>query len=97
MIYIQRISDDSIKFLCGKYRIIAKQLSSKSIPCLELKAVCLGTETLLDLLTELTGEKCVIPLNVVSLELFTDSLVCLNWLQSHASKFSKIKFSCKID
>jgi len=77
-------------FLLAKNRIVNKNLETKSIPNLELQGIVLGTETLLDTLSQLTNEDCVCPINISELILYTDSVVCLSWLNSFSSKMDKM-------
>ena len=83
-------SDGESKFLMSKNRMVGKQLMNKSIPCLELLAVQLGVETLIDTYIELSGDQCMNPININNLMLYSDSLVCLNWIQNHSSKSVKM-------
>ena len=46
---------------------------------------------LIDTYEELSGSFCVSPINVLSMEAFSDSDVTLNWLNSHINKFDKMR------
>lgn len=91
VVYIKNLSKDKVNFLLARNKMVNKQLESKSISNLEFEAIGLGVETLIELVQELTGPKCVISIEIVDLELYTDSLVCLNWLNFFANKFDKMK------
>ena len=40
---------------------------------------------------ELSGPLCIEPINIANLRLFTDSAVCLCWIQSYACKLDKMQ------
>ena len=90
VIFIKDLETNSVNFLMAKNRMIGKNLESKSIPSLELQGICLGVETLIQLHKELTGPQNVVPVNIKRLQLFSDSLVCLNWLNSYSIKLDKM-------
>ena len=89
VIYIRDRETSSVSFLCSKNRILSKNYELKTIPSLELLAMCFGAETLFNVYTELTGGKIEIPVSVCKLYLFTDSMVALSWLESYSVKFGK--------
>ena len=91
VLYIYNLKTHLISFLLSKNRIVNRQLECKSVPSLEFQAISLGTEILVDIREELSGPTCINPINIVGLELYTDSLVCLNWLNSHINKFDKLR------
>ena len=64
-------------------------MESKTIPSLELLALALAAETIVDLKEELTGPSCIDPIHVEEYQVFSDSLVALNWLNSYALKLDK--------
>lgn len=84
VIYIQNLSNNKVSFLLARNRIVNKQLESKTIPTLEFMGIVLGTETLVDLKTELSGQQCLCPIDISELALYSDSLVCLSWINSYA-------------
>ena len=90
VIYIQCIRTNVKSFVMAKNRIVGKPLEGKTVPSLELAAITLGTETLHDLKDELSGPQCVSPIAIVEMELFSDSLVALNWLKSFSNKLEKM-------
>ena len=59
-----------------------KLLETKTIPSLEFQALTLGMELLLEQYNELSASKSMTPIKITSLKLFSDSAVCLNWLNN---------------
>ena len=90
VIYLKNINTNQTKLLLAKNRIVGKAHEGKSIPSLELSAIVLGTETLVDVQKELTGKQNILPVRIEEACLYTDSLVCLNWLNSHVNKLDKL-------
>ena len=90
VIYIECIETSDRNFLCAKNRIVNKALEGKSVPSLELNAINLGTETLHDMRHELSGPQCVFPIDITEMHLFSDSLVCLGWLNSFVIQLDKM-------
>ena len=91
VMYIQNLSTKKVSFLQAKNRIVNKQLETKSIPSLEVQGIALATEIIIDLYKELSGPSCIQPINIVELEIFSDSLVSLSWLNSYSSKYDKMQ------
>ena len=91
VLYLYDINVKKVSFLLAKNRIVNQQLETKSIPSLEMEAIHLGAQILMDTYGELTGKNCLIPCKIGSMELFTDSLVCLNWLNASVNGFDKMK------
>lgn len=91
VIYLRDLKSDKISFVCAKNRIVNSQLQTKSIPTLELQAVSLGVEIITDLRNELSGKKCLFPINIVSCKLFTDSQITLHWLNAYNHKLDKMQ------
>ena len=89
VLYVFNNNTKTVNFVLAKNRLVGKSLEQKSIPCLELEALTLGTEVLLDTYRELAGESTISPVIITELKVFTDSCVCLSWLQSYNYKFSK--------
>ena len=87
VMYLKDCATDKISFLCAKNRLIP-QGSTKSIPVLELLALVFGVETAHNLKLELAGAYC--PVNIVGVNVYTDSMIALNWLSSKATNFQKI-------
>lgn len=91
VIYIVDITTEKTTFLLAKNRIINRQLKGKSIPSLELHAISFATEMLIDTYQELSGNKTLIPIKINELSLYSDSMVALNWVNSHANKLEKMQ------
>ncbi|MEL7307448.1 MAG: hypothetical protein AAGK05_05915, partial [Pseudomonadota bacterium] len=91
VIYILDTETNKVSFVLAKNRIVNKQLQNKSIPSLELNGIELATECLIDLYMELSGPSCLNPINIVGLEIYSDSLVSLSWLNSYTNKLSKMQ------
>ena len=91
VVYIQNLSNDEVSFICAKNRIVNTQLESKTIPALELQALTLGTRTLMDLFSDLSGPSCLNPINIVDLVVYSDSLVALSWLNAYNHKLDKMQ------
>ena len=60
------------------------------MPSLEFQGITFGTKVLIDLFQELSGPACVNPIKIVDLELFSDSMVSLAWINSYSQKMDKI-------
>lgn len=91
VVYIQSLVSGSVNLMMSKSRIVNRQLELKSIPSLELQAVILGVELLFDLREELCGQKCLLPLKISEMQLFTDSMICLHWLNGYSNQFDKMQ------
>lgn len=89
VLYIVNKTQNLVSFLYAKNRLVSKNLELKSIPCLELKAVELGVESVISAYLELSGNDCVCPFKIDNLRLYSDSLVALNWVHKHSVKFDK--------
>lgn len=91
VVYIRDLNANTINYLLAKNRLLNSSLSRKTIPQLELQAVNFGVEVLLDTYQSLAGETVVNPVSIAAMDLFTDSMVCLHWLQSYSVYFSKLQ------
>ena len=89
VIYLVNLTTQKVSFLMALNKLVSKQLESKSIPSLELQAIVLGVETLVDAYKELSGINCVEPVKISDIILCTDSNVCLNWIAAYSVKFDK--------
>lgn len=89
-VFIQDIDSSEVSFLLAKNRFVNKQLQTKSIPSLEFQAISLGTEILIDIYQELAGPTCVTPIKITELQLFSDSMVSLCWINSYTHKLEKM-------
>ena len=90
VVYVHNLVTNEVNFVSAKNRIVGKSHETKTIPSLELAAIVLGTETVIDVKRELTGAQCMAPILISDIQLYTDSLVCLNWLDSHVNKLDKM-------
>ena len=90
-IYIENIDTGQISFVMAKNRLVNTALKTKSIPSLELQAINLGAEILIELYKELSGPTCIVPIKIESLNLYSDSLVALTWVNSYACKLDKMQ------
>ncbi len=79
VIYIRSLVHQELKFIMAKNKIVNKKLALKSIPLLELSAMELGVETLIELCMQF--ETAVKPINIIKLHLFSDSTISLSWLK----------------
>ena len=91
VVFMQNLSNNEVSFVCAKNRIVNTQLESKTVPVLELHAITLGSQTLLDIYNNLSGPLCLKPINIVDLMVFSDSLVALSWINSYTNKFDKMQ------
>ena len=90
VVYIKNVSTGKVSFVGAKNRLVNRQMQTKTIPTLELQGVTLGVEYLLDIREELSGSKCLYPIDIKCLKLYTDSTITLNWLTSYTYKFDKM-------
>ncbi len=90
VIFIQNTDNKEISFILAKNRIVNSQLEIKGTPSLEFQGIILGTQTLIDIWKDLTGPQCVKPINIVELQLYTDSLVSLSWINCYINKLDKM-------
>ena len=91
VIYLKDCNTNKTSFICAKNKIVSTQLQTKSVPTLELQAVTLGVETIVDLCNELSGASCLFPIKITKCKLFTDSLITLHWLNSYCHKLDKMQ------
>ena len=93
VLYILNINTKKLSFVLSRNKIINKQLESKSIPSLELQAISLAVENVIDVKNELSGLSCVDPIHIKDCIVYSDSYVALAWLNSYAMKIDKQKQS----
>ena len=90
VIYIKNLETGNVSYLASKYKLV--QISStRKMPALELLAILIGTEFLQEMYEALTGESIVRKIKIARMDLYTDSLVCLHWLDRYTSKFDKMQ------
>ena len=91
VIYMQNQRTGETSFVCAKNRIVNTKLESQTIPSLELQAIVLGTQSLIDIWTDLCGPSCLIPIDIAELVLYSDSLVALSWINACNNKLEKMQ------
>jgi len=91
VIYLLDLDSNKLSFLTAKNRIVNKQMEGKSIPSLEMQGIVLAVECLVDVRNELSGNHCIYPITIESMMVYSDSLVCLSWINAHTSKFDKLQ------
>ena len=90
VIYIKDNKSGKLTFLAAKCKLVQSN-SKRKMPSLELLAISIGTDFLQETSESFCGTKVVNPINISKLTLFTDSLVCLHWLENYSIKFEKMK------
>ena len=90
VIYLYNEETQALSFVCAKNKMVNRQLCNKSIPSLELNAITLGVEAVLEIYRDLTHPACVTPIKVNEIYLFSDSICCLHWLNSATNKMDKL-------
>ena len=91
VIYIRDESTKKVTFLTAKNRLLNETLRKKFIPSLELQGIDFGVETIQSMRDSLCGPITVKPITINQLHIFTDSMVCLHWLQKFAVTFDKLQ------
>ena len=91
VVYVRDSVTGQVSFVLAKNRIIGGNLIGKSIPSLELHALSLGVDTLMDVYRDLAGEKSVVPIKIEQLLCYSDSMVALNWLNNSTNKLAKMQ------
>ena len=64
VIYLYNEETQALSFVCAKNKMVNRQLCNKSIPSLELNAITLGVEAVLEIYRDLTHPACVSPIKV---------------------------------
>ena len=80
VLYIEKVESGKICYLTAHNKLLNESMKGKSIPTLELQGICFGVEMLHETCEALRGSTVVCPINISSLNLFTDIMVCLHWL-----------------
>ena len=91
VIYIINVNTNIVNFLCAKSKLVNKQMSTKSIPTLEFLGIHFAVEMLIDLYKDLSSSKVVIPVKIIEMQVYSDSMVCLYWLQSFFMNHDKMQ------
>ena len=89
VIYIRDNRTNRVSFLLAKNRLLNEDMRKKFIPALELQGISFGVETIQDTRESLCGKKVMVPVKIDNMEIHTDSMVCLHWLQKYALTFEK--------
>ena len=89
--YLRNLSTNEVNFLMAKHRLVSKKMKVKTIPALELQAISLGVDLILEVQNELSGDQCLFPINITKRTLFTDSSITIHWLTSQVVKFDKMQ------
>ena len=90
VLYIQDLETLDVSFLLAKNKLVGKQLQNKTIPSLEFHALVLGAETLVETYRGLAGERTVVPVKIEELQVFTDSMISIDWINAYVNKFEKL-------
>ena len=90
VLFIQDLDTQEVNFLLAKNKLVCKTLQNKTIPSLEFHALVLGAETLVDTYRGLAGERAVVPVNIEELHVYTDSMICIDWINAYVNKFEKL-------
>ena len=85
VLYIQDLETLELSFLLAKNKLVGKQLQNKTIPSLEFHAL-----VLVETYRGLAGERAVVPLKIEELQVFTDSMICIDWINAYVNKFEKL-------
>ena len=88
--YLKDMDSNQVSFLCARNKLVSKN-SSKRMPPLELQGVSFGAELLLENYDAMCGDTVVTPVHIVDLNLYTDSMVCIQWIERYAILFEKMQ------
>lgn len=90
VLYLQDMTTSKVSFLLARNRIVNNQLQCKSVPALELQALTLGVETIVECYEELCVSN-LCPIKVCKLSVYSDSMVGLSWVNSKVNLLSKMQ------
>ena len=90
VVYALNTNTNELSYILAKNRIINNQLEHKTAPTLELQAIALGCETLIEVFKGLAGNDCTVPIKIEKLFIYSDSLVALSWVNENTNKFDKM-------
>ena len=82
VVYIRDNRSRRVSFLLAKNKIVNTKLIKKTIPSLECQGVSYAVETLMDIVTELSGVNNILPISISDLYVYTDSMVVISWVKS---------------
>ena len=91
VVYVHNLTCNRVSFVNARSKVIGKKLEDKSIPSLQLQAVSLAVETVMDIFKDVAGSFCLCPVKVKSLIVYSDSLVVIHWLNSFVNKLDKMQ------
>ena len=91
VIYIKELQLNTVSFVTAKNRILSASMKRKTMPSLELQGIEFGVECMMDAYNSLTNDTVVLPINIVSLHVFSDSSACLHWLESYSIRYEKMQ------
>ena len=91
VIYIQDLATNQVSFMMARNKIVGRQLETKSVPALELQAVSLGVESLMEMQQQLDGQAAVVPIKIAELNLYADSMVALQWVNKYVNGLEKMQ------
>ena len=90
VIFLKNLSSGKVSFLLTKNRLVGASGVKRSMPTLEFQAIALGVETMYEVYNSLCGESVVLPINILNLHLFSDSMACLHWIKQYSVQFTKL-------
>ena len=90
VIYIKEVATNKVSFLSARNKIIPAKQTKRTVPSLELQAICLAAETVMSIYNDLAGPRIMLPIMIRNIHIFTDSMVTLQWIQSFFSSYSKM-------
>ena len=86
VIYIQNLETSEVSFVLARNKIITRTLETKSMPSLELNAVVFGLDIMMELYRDLAPKVLLCSINIKYLQLYTDSVVVLGWINGFTNK-----------
>lgn len=91
VIYITEVETGRVSFVQSKNKVINSKMKKKSIPSLECQGVAYAAEVLIDLYNELNSERNNIPIKIVKLFVYSDSMVTLAWIKGFHLTYEKMQ------
>ena len=91
VIYVIEIYSKKVSFLLSRNKIINSKTAKKSIPSLECQGVSFAVETMVNVIDELSGKDCVLPITINDKYIYTDSMVTLSWIKGYFSEYEKMQ------
>ena len=90
VVYLRNTRTGKNSLIQSKNRIINSTMQKRTIPNLELVAIELGVETIMNLYSELTNESCLEKISIRNLEVYSDSSVALSWISAYNLTLDKM-------